>query len=149
MCVHKSLVCDGYEHCLDGSDEDVDFCKDCSRTEGFPLNEFDTSIYNDGQGLLTKNHEAIFPCQHRYTGKWICAVPCDQKDDLCLDESDESSCSLDWTLTLLVYLIFIFLVLAPILFCTEKFMTNRDIGEEQELNSLDPSPLQVIITISC
>ena len=28
-------------------------------------------------------------CRHRYTGNWICSVPCDNKDDLCLGFEDE------------------------------------------------------------
>ncbi len=32
---------------------------------------------------------ATFSCKHRYTGNWICAVPCDGHDDLCEDFEDE------------------------------------------------------------
>jgi hypothetical protein len=32
---------------------------------------------------------ATFSCKHRYTGHWICAVPCDGIDGLCEDFEDE------------------------------------------------------------
>ena len=68
-CIHKDLVCDGHVQCDDGSDEDEDLCKVCP-TPG-------------------KNPAATFSCIHRYTNKRICAVPCDQKDDLCKNNEDE------------------------------------------------------------
>ena len=74
QCIHKSLVCDGYEQCDDGSDEDSGLCASCPRKFGFP----------DG-----KSHLATFLCQHRFTNRSICAVPCDGNDDLCLDSTDE------------------------------------------------------------
>ncbi len=35
---------------------------------------------------------ASFSCRHRYTGRRICAIPCNGKDDLCLGDSDEERC---------------------------------------------------------
>ncbi len=32
---------------------------------------------------------ATFPCRHKYTNLTICATPCDNKDDFCLDNLDE------------------------------------------------------------
>ena len=32
------------------------------------------------------------PCRHRYTGRWICASPCDNRDDLCRGFIDEMDC---------------------------------------------------------
>ena len=74
-CVHNSLVCDGHPHCPDESDESEEVCSQCPRTYGFPEE---------------KLASATFSCRHRYTGRRICAVPCDGNDDLCLDFEDEN-----------------------------------------------------------
>jgi hypothetical protein len=73
-CLAEDSVCDGYVQCKDGSDEDPDRCKVCPRTFGFPIG---------------KVRRATFSCRHRYTGRWICAVPCDGVDDLCQNFEDE------------------------------------------------------------
>ncbi len=73
-CIHENLVCDGYTHCPDGSDEIEEVCKACPRAFGFPL---------------AKLKGATFACKHRYTGRFICSIPCDGEDDLCLDNDDE------------------------------------------------------------
>jgi hypothetical protein len=44
---------------------------------------------------------ATFSCKHRYTGNWICAVPCDGHDDLCEDFEDEK-CELGTSLIFIV-----------------------------------------------
>lgn len=73
-CIHNDLFCDGYEQCPDGSDEDELICSTCPREFGYAKNNLSL---------------ATLPCRHRYTGKWICSVPCDGQDDLCLDFKDE------------------------------------------------------------
>ena len=70
MCVHNNLVCDGHDHCDDGSDEAEQPCTKCPP-----------------KGIKT---EATFSCIHRYTGRKICAVPCDGKDDFCKNNEDEN-----------------------------------------------------------
>ena len=49
-CVHQGLVCDGYLHCPDGSDEDQTMCSQCPKQFGYPM---------DSRMLAT------FACPHR------------------------------------------------------------------------------------
>ena len=74
-CIHNDLICDGYVHCQDGSDEEESLCANCPRDIGYPHEK-----------LLV----ATYACKHRYTGRWICSVPCDGHDDLCQDFADEN-----------------------------------------------------------
>ncbi len=72
-CLHQSLVCDGIVHCRDSSDEDPSKCSECPLPFG----------HKSGSG------DANLPCLHRFSGRPICAVPCDGIDDLCQDLLDE------------------------------------------------------------
>ena len=73
-CIHQDLVCDGHAQCPDESDENPDICSSCPHGIGFPAENLKS---------------ATFSCKHRYTGRPICAVPCDGRDDLCLNDADE------------------------------------------------------------
>jgi len=73
-CIHDSLRCDGYVHCQDESDESEEFCSFCPRSFGYPVKQRDRATYR---------------CKHRYTGKSICSVPCDNEDDMCENMEDE------------------------------------------------------------
>ena len=35
-CIDDAIVCDGYFHCRDGSDEDEEMCRNCFRDFGYP-----------------------------------------------------------------------------------------------------------------
>ena len=72
-CLHQSLVCDGIVHCRDSSDEDPSKCSECPLPFG----------HKSGSG------DATLPCLHRFSGRPICADPCDGIDDLCQDLLDE------------------------------------------------------------
>ncbi len=72
--IEENLFCDGHVHCPDASDEDPNECGNCQRTFGYPAD---------------RKKYATFRCRHRYTNRSICAVPCDARDDLCMNETDE------------------------------------------------------------
>ncbi len=116
-CLHNSLVCDGYAHCLDWSDEQEesgichqrlsqakhplfqDLCSNCARGKYFPMREQTSGwTYSFQERLYCKQRQfrfivIFFQCLHRYTGLSICASPCDGLDDLCVDNADEDGCS--------------------------------------------------------
>ncbi len=78
QCVHESLFCDGIVQCRDGSDEPgggASQCGRCPRSFGYPGGE--------------KRASATLACRHRFTGRTICATPCDGVDDLCQGKVDE------------------------------------------------------------
>jgi len=111
-CLHENLICDGYTHCPDGSDEIEEECKLCPRKYGFPTD---------------KLKYATFPCKHRYTGKMICSIPCDGKDDLCLDNEDEN-CQAD---TINITVITVFILLIVTIAIGEIIIAKLRINEEQ------------------
>ena len=102
-CVHKALICDGHEQCADGSDEEEAVCSQCPH----------------GMSL---NSAATFSCTHRYTGRKICAVPCDGVDDLCLDNEDEQCKGFGFLIVALltVFLILVTMVVGEFLFQLEE-----------------------------
>jgi hypothetical protein len=52
---------------------------------------------------------ATFPCRHRYTNLTICATPCDNKDDFCLDNLDEVCTKLSVELAILFVILLLLL----------------------------------------
>ncbi len=51
---------------------------------------------------------ASYPCKHRYTGRTICAIPCNDMDDLCLDSSDEECEKTIWHIFILAEVCLLF-----------------------------------------
>ena len=78
----------------------------------------------------------VFLNSHRYTGKRICAIPCDGVDDLCLNNEDED-CQES----------FVLFVVAAILLCVAltvgigesavRFLISKEAGNDCELVSDD------------
>ena len=82
-CIYQYLLCDGYEQCIDGSDEDPKICNVCPKDKGWPWR------------ISANKMRATFTCKHRYnTNHSICATPCDGIDDMCLDYADENGCKI-------------------------------------------------------
>ncbi len=108
FCIHKDLQCDGHLNCPDGSDEDEAICGNCPRPFGHPTGN---------------SKHATMSCQHRYTNRSICAVPCDGKDDLCADFLDEKNCKIstvEYTILFLALLLCFAIVVGEITFWFEK-----------------------------
>ena len=68
-----------------------------------PLDEKDEVCRKCPPHARSAIHEGSYPpwenrgsarlsCKHRYTDNWICAVPCDNIDDLCSGFEDEMNC---------------------------------------------------------
>ena len=91
-CIHPSLKCDGHPQCDFGEDEDLDICK---------------YIYPQNDGLRRHQTQkyATFRC-HRimYPELETYATPCDGYTH-CLNGEDESLCSDDSTLNIILALI--------------------------------------------
>ena len=81
QCIHYSLVCDGHIQCNDESDEALSLCGQCP----LQLELNDTKI-------MKELSQAIFQCKHRFTGRPICAIPCNNRDEFCSNYEDEQSC---------------------------------------------------------
>ena len=66
-------------------DEKEDVCKTCPPHKRI--------VGRDGSYPPWENRQsATRRCKHRYTNKWICSVPCDNRDDLCSGFEDEMNC---------------------------------------------------------
>ncbi len=79
------------------------------------------------------NHLLILQCEHRYTGRPICANPCDGRDDLCLDNSDEQGCS--YYLPIMYLFLANSVTLSIVLTLVEYFRRRRKSGAEGEQSS--------------
>jgi len=115
--IKEELWCDGYPQCPNGSDEDPSDCGSCPRTFGFP-----------------KDYKhATFSCKHKYTGRPICAVPCDGKDDLCFDDIDEqcSSASVQSTLLFGTVLVILSIIVGElyVFFVKKAYLKKKDISQ--------------------
>ncbi len=71
--------------------------------------------------LVGKVQRATFLCKHRYTGKLICAVPCDGEDDLCEDFEDENCKSSPFLTTILIS----FILLTGTIIVTEPIVRKQ------------------------
>jgi hypothetical protein len=77
---------------------------------------------------------ATFSCKHRYTGNWICAVPCDGHDDLCEDFEDEK-CDLGTSLSFIVLIVCVLLVV--IVAVGEVFVFYQKQSDNNKEESID------------
>ena len=114
-CIHHDLFCDGYLHCPDGSDENTEICSTCPRGFGYPPGKLNL---------------ATVSCTHRYTGKKICTVPCDDDEShLCLEDFEAICQPAKIHITILFGVAFLILtVLLGEL--SLKFLEKRNVYEE-------------------
>jgi len=78
--------------------------------------------------LVGKVQRATFLCKHRYTGKLICAVPCDGEDDFCEDFKDEN-CQVSpfvTTIILAAVLLIVTMILSEPIFRNHSKSINLD-----------------------
>ena len=122
LCLHDSLVCDGIEHCGDGSDENKTLCATCPRNFGYPGRE--------------RRQSATLSCMHRFTERPICATPCDGIDDLCKGLTDED-CSTSLEILAMLYgisLIFsIVAVFLLVVFVTWRLSRRSAVEDREEI----------------
>jgi hypothetical protein len=130
-CIHHSLECDGYIQCPDRSDEEETKCRVCPRNFGYPAEKLSF---------------ATFSCKHRYTGRWICAVPCDGHDDLCENFADEDcEPGSRFILSVIVCILLIFIsIIGETLIRAQKCSKIEDI-ELENVSITDNAPLRVLM----
>ncbi len=88
---------------------------------------------------------ATFSCKHRYTGNWICAVPCDGHDDLCEDFEDEK-CDLGTSFIFIVLSVCGLLLL--IIAAGESFLhfnKSKNADSKEEEIKMDMKVIDVMI----
>lgn len=120
-CIHQDLFCDGYLHCPDESDEIQSVCGTCPREFGYPPGKLNL---------------ATVSCTHRYTGKKICTIPCDEvENNLCLEDFEEVCKSAKIQLTILVGLaLFILTIIVGEL--SLKFFQKKQNFDDLSVNHL-------------
>ena len=84
--------------------------------------------------LVVKCCNYLFSISHRYTGKRICAVPCDGIDDLCLNNEDEE-CQESFILFVLASLLLSIVLTVVIGEAVVRYLISRENGNDCELVS--------------
>ena len=128
FCIHNDAVCDGYPQCPDGSDEYLNICLKCPKKFGYPAH---------------KISQATFSCIHRYTKRWICAVPCDGEDDLCEDYADED-CKLPASYNQLMILAAILVAFLIIISMQILLLLNKKIQQDNLKTKTETSPMHIL-----
>jgi hypothetical protein len=81
--------------------------------------------------------------RHKYTGNLICSVPCDDIDDLCLDNADED-CQQKFFLNVLASLFVCILVNIVVGEMVVRYLMSRRAESDWELDSEDPAKIQCL-----